>query len=104
MRALRTAILELVVVSVHEMATALFELRDMRHTDESGGQDKPMDDLFEDMGLVTPPPFPTPFTLPCYADPEQYPRGVSALPGYWAEDRIFGGVALFRRDTETSHI
>lgn len=32
-----------------------------------------------------------------YSCPEQYPEGAADLPGYWAEDRIFGGVVLFGR-------
>lgn len=33
---------------------------------------------------------PTPFCLSQYGDPAQYPDGVAELPGYWAEDRIYG--------------
>lgn len=40
---------------------------------------------------------PTPFCLSQYSDPAQYPDGVAELPGYWAEDRTFGGVVLFGR-------
>lgn len=28
---------------------------------------------------------------------EQYPFGIADMAGYWAEDRIFGGVVLFDR-------
>lgn len=42
---------------------------------------------------------PTPFCLLRYSKPEQYPDGIADLAGYWAEDRIFGGVVLFGRGT-----
>lgn len=40
---------------------------------------------------------PTPFCLPQYGNPNQYPEGVAELPRYWAEDRIFGGVVISGR-------
>jgi hypothetical protein len=30
-------------------------------------------------------------------DYDQYPDGLADVAGYWAEDRIFGGVVLFDR-------
>lgn len=41
------------------------------------------------------PDCPTMFTHPFFTAHEQYPNGVADMVGYWAEDRIFGGVALF---------
>jgi hypothetical protein len=32
-----------------------------------------------------------------YMDHRQYPNGLADMAGYWAEDRIFGGVVLFDR-------
>lgn len=32
-----------------------------------------------------------------YMDYDQYPNGLADIAGYWAEDRIFGGVVLFDR-------
>lgn len=41
--------------------------------------------------------FSTPFCLLRYSKAEQYPEGAADMVGYWAEDRIFGGVVLFGR-------
>jgi hypothetical protein len=39
------------------------------------------------------------FCHPWYRDYDQYPEGIADCVGYWAEERIFGGVVLFdRRD------
>lgn len=32
-----------------------------------------------------------------YMNNKQYPFGIADMAGYWAEDRIFGGVVLFDR-------
>ncbi|KAM0372753.1 hypothetical protein ACHAPY_009356 [Fusarium culmorum] len=37
------------------------------------------------------------FSHPEYQYPEQYPRGIADVAGYWAESKIFGGVVLFDR-------
>jgi hypothetical protein len=42
-------------------------------------------------------PFPTLFAHGSYVDHEQCPEGVADMAGYWAGDRIFGGVILFNR-------
>lgn len=42
-------------------------------------------------------PSPTLFLHFGYEDPERYPNGVADIVGFWAEQRILGGVALFRR-------
>jgi hypothetical protein len=33
-----------------------------------------------------------------YRDPIQYPEGVADMAGYWAENRVLGGVVLFDRE------
>lgn len=43
--------------------------------------------------------WPTPFCLLHYSKPEQYPDGAADVAGYWAEDRIFGGVVPSGRST-----
>lgn len=40
-------------------------------------------------------PDPTLFIQPHFAASEQYPDGLADVAGYWAEDRILGGVVLF---------
>ena len=48
-------------------------------------------------------PEPTLFCHPWYTSYERYPKGVADMIGYWAENRILGGVVLFdRRDQGTS--
>ncbi|KAF5236523.1 hypothetical protein FAUST_6508 [Fusarium austroamericanum] len=37
------------------------------------------------------------FSHPEYQYPEQYPRGIADVAGYWVESKIFGGVVLFDR-------
>lgn len=41
--------------------------------------------------------WPTPFCLLYYSKIKQYPDNTADVVGYWAEDRIFGGVVLFSR-------
>jgi len=103
-RAFRVPFIELVAVAVHEIATLLFKAGSRYHKDEERVGERPRGKGLERLGIATPPPFPTPFTLPWYAEPDQYPDGVAALPGYWAEDRIFGGVVLFQRDSRESPV
>lgn len=40
-------------------------------------------------------PWPTLFAHPRFVSHEQYPSGTADIVGYWAEDRILGGVVLF---------
>ena len=42
-------------------------------------------------------PWPTLFTHPQFTAYKRYPAGVADMVGYWAEDRILGGVTLFDR-------
>lgn len=51
-------------------------------------------------GLVDVPPRPTLFNHHAYLDADIYPEGVADIVGYWAEDRILGGVAVFDRRAE----
>lgn len=84
---------ELVAVTMHSIAAQLFRLVD-------GGFHKspswPGDDVYQQENLLRPP---TPFSLVNYWKP-QYPDGVADIVGYWAEDRIFGGVVLFGRGND----
>jgi hypothetical protein len=47
--------------------------------------------------LVPPPPWNILFSHPYYVAQSQYPDSLADVVGYWAEDRIFGGVVLFDR-------
>ena len=53
-------------------------------------------------GLVDVPPRPTLFSHHAYLDADVYPDGVADIVGYWAEDRVLGGVAVFDRRVEDS--
>lgn len=44
-----------------------------------------------------PPPRPTLFNHFGYLDHDIYPNGVADMVGYWAENRILGGVTVFDR-------
>lgn len=45
-------------------------------------------------------PYPTMFTHPSFQAVEQYPNGLADIVGYWAENRILGGVSLFDRSQD----
>lgn len=49
-------------------------------------------------GLVSPRP--TLFNHHAYIDDDIYPNGVSDMVGYWAENRVLGGVTVFDRQAE----
>lgn len=49
---------------------------------------------------MAPIPRPTVFNHPHYLDDDVYPEGVADIVGYWAEDRILGGVVVFDRRAE----
>ena len=42
------------------------------------------------------------FNHPHYLDDDVYPEGLADVVGYWAEDRILGGVAIFDRRRDAS--
>jgi hypothetical protein len=43
------------------------------------------------------PPPPTLFMHASYGVPDQYPNGIADVVGYWAENRVLGGVVLLDR-------
>ncbi|KAG8169222.1 hypothetical protein KVR01_001971 [Diaporthe batatas] len=93
-RASKLPLLELVAVAVHTIAAELFDLdgalhkRDTPCTRYTGNESDAVSRL---------PPWPTVFAVYSYTDPARFPRGISDIAGYWAEDIIFGGVVLFGR-------
>ncbi|OTA98491.1 hypothetical protein M426DRAFT_17356 [Hypoxylon sp. CI-4A] len=93
-------LLELTAVALHEISVYLFQkgdcVHDLHHTSESSQTIKyvtewqrPPDDWLPIMS------WPTLFTHPGFTAVEQYPNSVADIVGYWAEDRILGGVTLF---------
>ncbi|KFA56062.1 hypothetical protein S40293_00044 [Stachybotrys chartarum IBT 40293] len=98
-------LVEMVAVSVHQIAVALFNLAPESHTSEhikfATEWQKPAG-WFECYGRRTweEPLFPPPRThfFHCaYLDFDLYPNGLADVAGYWAEDRILGGVVVFDR-------
>lgn len=103
--AFHTRLIELVVIALHQIAVDLFKRDDLRsHSQQeidtvtncvivppNSPAVNPQD------YAVTVPPRPTLFNHPYYVDLEIYPQGLADIVGYWAEDRIVGGVVLFDR-------
>lgn len=96
-RAFNTRLIELLAVSIHQIAVHLFNLDISLH--KTGGIAEwapPKSDEFW-WRLNPDGPAPTMFYHTWYQDSDQYPNGVADIVGYWAEARIFGGVVLFDR-------
>ncbi|KAI1739222.1 hypothetical protein F4680DRAFT_466730 [Xylaria scruposa] len=105
-RRFQLRLIELVAVALHRVAIYLFQegarLHDrycspIQYSEGSSDVDvvtswEPPPDEWPDEA-----PWPTLFVHPAFTAHEQYPDGVADLVGYWAEDRILGGVALFDR-------
>ncbi len=98
-RAFNTLLIELVARVVHQVAVWLYKQDTSRHKEDALGLWRPDEEEKDDF----PRTFPS--TLFChewYRDYDQYPEGIADCVGYWAENRIFGGVVLFdRRDPES---
>ncbi|KAM0417276.1 hypothetical protein ACHAPT_012717 [Fusarium lateritium] len=96
-------LIELVVVACHQIAAYLFELDDGAHKREvyeDWAQQQLMESALQSRpgkaeGMYSIPP--AAFFHMSYVFPEQYPRGVADVVGYWAEGQIFGGVVVFDR-------
>lgn len=100
-RAFHLRLIELTAVAIHQIAVYLFQLGETYHDPATThGADiaavtqwepEPCEDL------VRVEPWPTLFTHRYFDAYNKYPEGVADMVGYWAEDRILGGVALFDR-------
>lgn len=94
-------LIELTAVSLHQIAVHLFQLQLNLHnplTTRGLGVDAVVEwepEPHPFFALVE--PWPTLFTTPKFTAHQQYPNGVADMVGYWAEDRILGGVATFDR-------
>lgn len=94
-------LLELTAVALHQIAVHLFQLKANLH-DRATTQGLDVDSVVTwkpepEEFLVNVEPFPTLFAHSHFTAHEQYPNGVADMVGYWAEDRILGGVAIFDR-------
>ncbi|EWG51091.1 hypothetical protein FVEG_10186 [Fusarium verticillioides 7600] len=79
-RAFHLRLIEMTACAVHQIGVQLSQL-------EKWG--RPPDDLCRF------PPKPTMFIATQFTAHDRYPNGVDDMVGYWAENRILGGVALF---------
>ncbi|CRK14895.1 hypothetical protein BN1708_011300 [Verticillium longisporum] len=91
-------LLELTSSAVHQIAVLLFQLN-LRVHDRTTTDNLNVD---EATSWECPPdmrarvvPHPTLFTQSHFVAHEQCPDGIADMVGYWAEDRILGGVILF---------
>jgi hypothetical protein len=82
-RAFKAGLIELMAVSVHQIAAYIYKLN------LDVGNHKALLKVDNDA--------PTFFLHTQYRDIDQYPDGVANAVGYWAEAQIFGGVILFDR-------
>lgn len=108
-REFKLRLVELVAVSIHSLAVTLFSLEPKSHTPEyieyvTKWEEPAGWEYWGDEGLKgrswhepTWPRPPTLFRTAHCTDSDIYPNGVADLAGYWAEDRIFGGVFVFDR-------
>lgn len=97
-----TRLIELVAVALHQFAVLLHELEFRMHRGDieymiNWTMPKPE---YEGDDWEPIKPLPTIFNSPYYCDWEIYPQGVADMVGYWAEDRILGGVVVFDRRAE----
>ncbi|KAH7176977.1 hypothetical protein EDB81DRAFT_707743 [Dactylonectria macrodidyma] len=99
-KAFNVRLVELVAVTLHQIGVLLFQLEFRMHRGDIDGITNWKMPPVE--GLVDVPPRPTLFSHHAYLDADIYPEGVADIVGYWAEDRVLGGVAVFDRRTEDS--
>ncbi|KAL2140455.1 hypothetical protein VTI28DRAFT_3773 [Corynascus sepedonium] len=85
-REFKMRLVELVAAAIHQIAVILFQ--ELKWVDM--GHRNPV--LFEYRD-----PHPTLFYHCKYMDHQQYPHGLADVAGYWAEDRILGGIVVFDR-------
>ncbi|KAM5346932.1 hypothetical protein ACJ41O_009937 [Fusarium nematophilum] len=96
-------LIELVVVACHQIAVYLFELDDGAHKHQLYDgwlERKLMESVLQNRRGMDSTGYPLPpaaFFHMSYMFPEQYPRGIADVVGYWAEGKIFGGVVVFDR-------
>jgi hypothetical protein len=98
-------LVEMVAVTVHQIAAILFALDTSVHNDDGVTDWAPPKSDSWFWKWYPEGPLPTLFRHTWYINHDQYPKRVADMAGYWAEARILGGVALFdrrNRDTDPS--
>ncbi|KAL2258386.1 hypothetical protein VTK26DRAFT_8322 [Humicola hyalothermophila] len=99
-------LVELVAATIHQIAVFLFDAEDKLHSKEE--IDAVVSWKKESQWIELEPggrrifqeyrdPRPTLFYHSSYLDHDQYPHSLADVAGYWAEDRILGGIAVFDR-------
>ncbi|KAM0425348.1 hypothetical protein ACHAPT_009404 [Fusarium lateritium] len=95
-RAFNVRLVELVAVTLHQIGALLYQLDFRLHHGDIESITNWRLEATDDMISIDPRP--TLFNHHAYLDNDIYPEGVADIVGYWAEDRILGGVALFDRN------
>lgn len=96
-------LMELLALMVHEIAAILYQLQPKLHQGDIEAATTWMREptWYERAGKryynEPPRPHATLFFHIYYLEFENYPNGLADVAGYWAEDRIFGGIVLFDR-------
>jgi hypothetical protein len=83
--------------SLHQIGVQLSQMEHVHDPQTTGGHDiesttkweRPPDEWARSV------PWPTMFIETHFVFHDQYPNGIDDIVGYWAENRILGGVALF---------
>ncbi|KAK3312512.1 hypothetical protein B0H66DRAFT_585127 [Apodospora peruviana] len=92
-------LVELVAVSIHQFGALLYQLDFRLHKgdiDAVVNYKSPLPDWYTGPVIHDPLP-PTTFYHGLYGEDDIYPEGAADMVGYWAEDRILGGVGITRR-------
>lgn len=99
--------IEIIAVSVHQVAVLLYQNNAHLSTPGSALQvvhtwTPPQDDYNGSLWwrFNRDGPLATLFLHTWYRDHAQYPHGAADMAGYWAENRVLGGVVLFNRKAE----
>lgn len=106
--AYKLRLLEMVVITCHNIAVFLYQLDDgtHKHAEWEDWLTKKLaltseeDDQYMHIAYVPP----TPFYVDLYVDFDRYPNGLADVVGYWAEHHIFGGVVLFDRGRDEEEV
>ncbi|KAF5544031.1 hypothetical protein FPHYL_11138 [Fusarium phyllophilum] len=96
-RSFQLRLIEMTACSLHQIGVGLSQLEKVHDPATTAGHDvestikweRPPDDFCRT------PPKPTMFIATQFTAHDRYPNGVDDMVGYWAENRILGGVALF---------
>jgi hypothetical protein len=106
--AYKLRLLEMVVITCHNIAVFLYQLDDGTHKHaewedwltKKRALTSEEDDQYMDITYAPP----TPFYVDLYVDFDRYPNGLADVVGYWAEHHIFGGAVLFDRGSDEEEV